>query len=360
MKTLKFSSNDPSQKAFVKALKKNVNNYFKENGISTKGNWRLFYKSLVMLSLYLIPFILIFILPVNIWIGVLLVILMGIGEAGVGMSVMHDAVHGSFSDKKWVNELFSYSMFILGSNILNWKVQHNIMHHSYTNVYGYDPDIDTKAIIRLSEHAPIMKYNRYQYIYAYFLYGMMTLFKLSFDFVQLATFNRVGITKELGSNPAMEFLKLILIKIIYLLVVLGLPLLFTGYLWWQVLIGFGIMHLTAGMIMSTTFQMAHVVEGARQPLPDKSGVIHNEWEVHQLQTTSDFARNNLFLNWYIGGLNFQIEHHLFPHISHIHYRKIAPIVEKTAKEYGLEYNLKSSFGEAFISHAKRLKELGKA
>jgi linoleoyl-CoA desaturase len=359
MKTLKFLSNDPNQKAFVQALKKNVNSYFKEKGISTKGNWRLFFKSLAMLGLYLAPFILLLFMPVNIWIAILLVILMGIGEAGVGMSVMHDAVHGSFSDKKWVNELFSYTMLILGSNVFNWKVQHNIMHHTYTNIYGYDPDIDTKAIIRLSEHAPVMKYNRYQYVYAFFLYGMMTLFKLTFDFAQLATFNRMGITKELSSNPVVELLKLLLIKIIYLLIVIGLPLFLTDYLWWQILIGFVMMHLTAGLIMSTTFQMAHVVKGAAQPLPDKKGIIHNEWEVHQLQTTSDFARNNLFLNWYIGGLNFQIEHHLFPHVSHIHYRKIAPIVEKTAKEFGLKYNLKSSFWEAFFSHAKRLKELGK-
>ena len=87
--------------------------------------------------------------------------------------------------------------------------------------------------------------------------------------------------------------------------------------------------------MSTVFQMAHVVEGAAQPLPDEDSVVHTEWAVHQLRSTSDFGRNNVFLNWYVGGLNFQIEHHLFPNISHVHYRNIAPIVEETARELGL-------------------------
>lgn len=134
---------------------------------------------------------------------------------------------------------------------------------------------------------------------------------------------------------------------------------FTPFKWWQVLLGFGILHVIAGMIMSTVFQMAHVVEGTKQPLPDINGVIKNEWVVHELSATSDFARNNVFLNWYIGGLNFQIEHHLFPAICHVHYRKIAPIIEKTAHEFGFIYNLKPSFIAAFISHAKRLRVLGK-
>ena len=119
------------------------------------------------------------------------------------------------------------------------------------------------------------------------------------------------------------------------------------------------MHWVGGLIMSTIFQMAHVVEGAVQPLPNAEGIIETDWAVHELRATSDFARNNLFLNWYAGGLNFQIEHHLFPNICHVHYRNIAPIVENTARQFGLIYNLKPTFAAALISHVKRLKELGK-
>jgi linoleoyl-CoA desaturase len=112
--------------------------------------------------------------------------------------------------------------------------------------------------------------------------------------------------------------------------------------------------------MSTIFQMAHVVEGAKQPLPDSEGVLHEEWAVHQLHSTSDFARHNFLLNWYVGGLNFQIEHHLFTNISHIYYPRIAPIVEKTAHEFGLVYNLKPTLMAALASHRRRLKKLGRA
>lgn len=358
MKRVKFISDDPRQKEFASAVRINVNNYFKEKGISMKGNVIMFMKAIIMLSIYIVPFIVILSTPMKLWQALLLVIVMGIGAAGIGMSVMHDAAHGAFSNKQWVNSLLASTMYLLGSNIYNWKIQHNILHHTFTNIYGFDQDIESKAVIRLCSYAPLKKFHRFQYIYAFFLYGLMTLSKLVTDFRQLLEFNREGITTEQGRKPKLEILKLITIKVVYFSVIVGLPILLTDFTWWQILIGFGILHIVAGMIMSTVFQMAHVVEGTEQPLPDEKGVIKNTWAVHELQTTSDFARDNLFLNWYIGGLNFQIEHHLFTNICHIHYRKIAPIVEQTAHAYGITYNLKPSFMNALASHIRRLKVLG--
>ena len=140
---------------------------------------------------------------------------------------------------------------------------------------------------------------------------------------------------------------------------IGLPLIFSALAWWQVLLGFLIMHIIAGVILGVVFQLAHVVEGADQPVPDENDTIHTDWAVHEVLTTADFARNNRFLNWYVGGLNFQIEHHLFPHICHVHYRKIAPIVERTAREFGLTYNLKPTLFAALASHVRRLRTLGR-
>lgn len=359
MKTVRFVSDDIKQKQFGVAVRKNVNVYFKEKQISSKGNASMVFKAIVMLLVYIVPFVVILTMHLNTIVALFLVILMGIGEAGIGMSVMHDAAHGAFPGKKWVNSMFSSTMFLLGSNTFNWKVQHNLLHHTFTNIYGYDQDIETKATLRLCEHAPLKTFHRYQYLYAYFFYGLMTLSKLITDIGQLLSFNREAITKEQGYSPGMEIIKLIVIKALYFSLIIGLPIWLTDFNWWQVVLGFCILHLTAGMIMSTIFQMAHVVEGTQQPLPYSNGVINNEWHVHQLLTTSDFARNNLFLNWYIGGLNFQIEHHLFPNVCHIHYRQIAPIVEQTAREFGLVYNLKPTFIAAFLSHARRLKALGK-
>lgn len=358
MKTIKFVGSDARQKQFALAVRKNVNDYFRNNGISIKGNARLVIQTIVMLSLYIIPFVLLFIVPMNAWIALLMAALIGAGMAGIGMCVMHDAVHGSYSQKEWVNKLLGGTMYLLGSNVFNWKIQHNFLHHAYTNVEGYDQDIASKGPIRLSQYVPLKKIHRYQYIHAFFFYGLMTISKLINDFTQLLEFNKVGITSKYNVNPVAEYLKMVIVKILYLFVFIGFPVLFTPFSWLQVLLGFFVMHWVAGCILSTVFQMAHVVEGAEQVLPNAEGIIDREWAVHELRTTSDFARNNAFLEYYVGGLNFQIEHHLFPNISHIHYRKIAPIVEKTAKEFGFIYNLKPSFLNAFYSHIHRLKELG--
>lgn len=359
METIKFVSANKREHEFAAAVRKNVSEYFKTNNITMKGNTTLIYQTVVMLSLYIIPFMLVLIISMSVWAALAAAIVMGIGMAGIGMCVMHDAVHGSYSQKEWVNKMMAATLYLLGSNVLNWKIQHNVLHHTYTNIDGFDQDIASRGPIRLSEHAPIRKIHRYQYIQGFFFYGLMTFSKLIKDFTQLIEFNKAGLTRQHHIHPAMEYSKMILIKLVYLFVLIGLPILLTSFNWWQILIGFFVMHWTAGCILSTVFQMAHIVEGAEQPLPNSDGLITSDWVVHELKTTSDFARKNHFLNWYVGGLNFQIEHHLFPRISHVHYRNIAPIVERTAKEFGFEYNLKPSFIVALASHIRRLKELGK-
>ena len=210
----------------------------------------------------------------------------------------------------------------------------------------------------MAENSEIKPFHKYQYIHAFFFYGLMTIVKTYNDFPQLAKYNRLGLTKGQNVNPTIEYLKMILRKVVYMVLIIGLPLYFTDFTWWQVLIGFFVMHWVAGFILAVIFQLAHVVEGADQPMPNKDGNIDNEFAVHQLLTTSDFGRNNGFLNWFVGGLNFQVEHHLFPHICHVHYKNLSYIVEKTAKDFNLPYNLKPSFGAAVKSHVKRLKELG--
>lgn len=358
MKTVKFVCKDNIQQEFAAAVRKNVNNYFKEKGISTKGNWSMKLKTIAMLSAYIAPFILLLTVSMHIWTIIPLLVLMGIGMAGIGMSVMHDAAHGSYSHKEWLNRLLSRTMYILGSNTFNWKIQHNMLHHAYTNITEIDEDIASRGPLRLCEHAPLKKIHKYQHIHAFFFYGLLTIAKLVNDFKQLVKYNKAGITRKHHINPTVEYTKMVLVKIGYLFIFIGLPLLITPFTWWQILLGFFIVQWTAGLILSTIFQMAHVVEGVDQPLADEEGVIESNWVVHELLTTANFARKNFFLNWYIGGLNFQIEHHLFPNICHIHYRKISPIVEKTALDFGLPYNLKPSFFNALGSHVRRLKALG--
>jgi linoleoyl-CoA desaturase len=299
------------------------------------------------------------VLPLSGWMIFPLSAIMAFGMVGIGMSVMHDAVHGSFSSRGWVNKIFSYTMYMIGGNVFNWKVQHNIMHHTYTNIEGFDEDIEPKGSLRLSKQTPLKKIHRFQHIYAFFLYCFMSISRMVNDFRQLIKYKRAGIISQLGTTPRKEMTRMIIAKTVYLAVILGLPLIFSSFSWWMILPGFLVMHALAGFFMSLVFQMAHIVEAANQPLPDERGVIHSEWTIHELETTANFARKSKWFGWIIGGLNFQIEHHLFPNISHVHYKHISPIVEKTAAEFGLRYNENKTFFGAIASHVRMLRALGK-
>jgi linoleoyl-CoA desaturase len=356
MNNITFKSEVFSEKEFVIKLRKNVSNYFKTNHISTKGNAAMVIKTIVMVSIYIVPFVIIVTVPMPAIAALGLCVIMGIGIAGTGMSVMHDACHGAYSKRHWVNNVLGGSLYLLGSNVLNWKIQHNVLHHTYTNISGMDEDINEKGPIRLARKTPLKKHHRFQFLYVFLFYGMMTIAKLINDFPNLFKYNKKGLVRQQHGEIRSEFIKMALRKLLYMVIIFGLPLWLTDFKWYQLLIGFVVMHWVASLILSVVFQLAHVVEGAEQPFEDNENYAN--WHIHQLKTTSDFARNNKLLGWYIGGLNFQIEHHLFPHICHIHYNKIAPIVEKTAQEFGFPYNLKPSFANALSSHIKMLKQLG--
>ncbi|WP_017733919.1 fatty acid desaturase family protein [Nafulsella turpanensis] len=355
--SVKFSNQ--VQAEFFNTLRKRVNQHFKENNITRFGNKEMIGKTIVLLVAYLGSFAAILTLNVSVWLLLPFALLMGLAMAGIGMSVMHDALHGSYSKSAAVNKFMGRSLNFLGGSSFIWNIQHNVLHHTYTNIHGLDEDIETKVIVRLCKHAPIKHFYRYQHFYVFFAYGLMTLLMLVSDFIKLFKYHRRGIVEKKNIRVSREYFKMILYKGFYLFLMIGLPLLLTGLGWWQVLIGFLIIHLTAGYILSIVFQLAHVVEGAEQPMPDNDGSMQNAWAVHQLQTTANFSRNNRFLNWYVGGLNFQIEHHLFPNICHVHYRKLSKIVQQTAEEFQLPYNLKPSFGSALQSHIRMLKILGR-
>lgn len=359
MQNLRYRPADAGQQAFAKAVRTNVNAYFKENDISTKGDGRMVVKTLVMLTMYLAPFILLLTLPITGWLALGCWLVMGVGMAGVGMSVMHDGVHGSASKHTWVNDLMGGSMYLMGSSVLTWRIQHNGAHHTHTNIDKVDGDIDSRGLLRFSEHAPLKRIHRFQHLHAFFFYGLLTITKLVLDFVTLAQFNRDGSTAAQKADPTREMVKLAVLKVAYVVVFIGLPLAFAAITWWELLLGFLLMHFAASVILGTVFQLAHIVEGAEQPLPDPQGVVANDWVVHEMMTTANFARDHRLLTWFTGGLNHQIEHHLFPNVCHVHYSTIAPIVERTAREHGVPYNHYPRLRGALASHVRRMKALGR-
>ncbi|WKN43291.1 fatty acid desaturase family protein [Tunicatimonas pelagia] len=349
---------DQGQSDFFPVLRKKVNHYFKDNQITRYGNREMIIKSVVLITVYLGTYLAVLLLSVNPWFLLPLAILMGVTQAGIGMSVMHDALHGSYSSNPIINRWVGYSTYFVGGNPFVWKIQHNVFHHTYTNVHGLDEDIKTKIVLRLSHHASLRWIHRYQYIYAFFLYGFNTLFFTISDFIKLLNYHRMGMIKRQKSALWVELAKLIFTKLLYIFFLVVLPIWVTPLFWWQVLIGVLAMHIVSGYILTLIFQMAHIVEGVDQPLPNAEGDIDNAWAIHQLDTTANFARNNRLLNWYVGGLNFQIEHHLFPNICHVHYPKISRIVEQTAKEFQLRYQVMPTFVQGLQSHIIMLRSLG--
>lgn len=353
---VKFLNKDKS--LFFSVLRDNVDSYFHDNQIDKTGGQPILFKAICMLTLYLGSFALILTGRFSDWQMLGLTVVMGIGVAGVGMSVMHDAIHGSFSEHRWINKLFGASLYLLGGNVYNWEIQHNRLHHTYTNIHDVDEDITGKFLLRLSCGDRLKAIHRYQHIYAFFLYSLMTISFLWKDFKEISLYNQMSKTGLVKSFPRKEIIYLIIGKIAYVLFIAVLPIYVLDLSFGQWLIGFFAMHCVAGLILSTIFQLAHIVEGACQPSPDEKGNLENAWAIHQLHTTSNFASKNYALSWYIGGLDYQIEHHLFPHISHVHYRAISPIVRDTALEFNIPYNDKASFANGLDSHIRMLKYLG--
>lgn len=355
--TLKFSRKDPAN--FFRTLNSRVNKYFRENNIKRTGNWKVWLKTLIMFSLFLVPYALILTLNMTPWLQVILVFVMGIGMAGVGMNVMHDGNHGSFSNKDWINKLMGSSIYILAGNVYNWKVQHNVLHHTYTNVHGHDEDLDAGRILRFTKHAQWKWYHRFQHYYSILLYGLLTInWAITTDFVQMKRYMKRKLSYGEFPNPFVNWSTLLVSKVIYLGIWILLPILILKLSWWKILIGFFLMHYTAGLILSVIFQLAHIMDEAEMPMPENDGSLKNTWAIHQLKTTVNFSPKNKFINWFTGGLNHQVEHHIFPNISHIHYGKIAEIVKKTAKEFNLPYNEFKTTRKAIIAHFNYLKLMG--
>ena len=359
MKIIKYSKNKLD---FTTELRSSVNEYFSKNNITPYGNWKIYLKSIFMATIYLGPLVL---MVSGLVTSVLAVMacwfLMGLGMAGLGMATMHDANHGSFSKNRRLNKLFGNSMYLLGGFPPNWRYQHNTMHHGFTNIEGHDEDIAPPGILRFSPHRPLKKIHRFQYIYAWFFYGLMTIsWIVTKDFRQLLKYRKNGVRISGKRKYSQLLTELIIAKTVYYLVFLVVPLLTISVAWYWIVAGFLLMHFTGGLSLGSIFQTAHVVPSSEYPVPDENGELGNNWAVHQLYTTCDYSPKSRIFSWMVGGLNYQIEHHLFPNISHIHYKNISKIVQSKAKEYGLPYHVNKNFAEAVLQHIKMLKMLGQS
>ncbi len=318
-------------------------------------------KTIFMLALFLSPLI---ILNTGIissgWMIFVLYIISGFGMAGIGMGVMHDAIHGSYSKSRRVNKYLGYTMNLIGANATVWKIQHNVLHHTYTNIHDSDDDINTPFFLRFSPNTKRNWLHQFQYIYVWFFYGLSTIsWVTTKDFIRINRYRKMGFFDAKNSFKK-ELIKLTGWKIIYYSYALALPLIMISQPWWLIVLAFVSMHFLTGLLISIIFQTAHVMPSTQFPIPNENGIIENDWTIHQLATTTNYSPKSKFFSWLIGGLNYQVEHHLLPNICHVHYKSISHIIAETAKEYGIPYHMKKTFFAALIDHVKMLKQLGKS
>lgn len=352
---VKFAHQNNAQ--FFVTLRQRVDAYFKEHNISPNANSFMVFKTILLLVSFYSIYATILFATINAWLLLLLCALLGLFTAFVGFNVSHDATHGSYSSNSKINKLLSYTFDMFGASSYMWNIAHNQVHHTYTNIPDHDDDLEPIFLVRLHEEKKLYWIHRFQQYYATFFYCIASL-----NWVLLKDYTKMFSPAILNHNVKKIAIKdaiiLIACKCVYYFMFLVLPMLL-GYAWWQVVIGFLVLHFAEGFTIAIVFQLAHVVEATHFPIPNADGTVENNWAVHQLYTTANFARKSWLATFFFGGLNYQVEHHLFPRVCHIHYRKISEIVKATSQEFDIPYNDYKTMWQAIQSHYRMLKLLGR-
>jgi len=350
---------DSRRSPFFAVTRQRVEAYFKENNLSRHANAAMWAKTAFYLGLFGLLYGLILSNLFSAWVMLGLAMALGVTCACIGFNVCHDAVHGSFTGNPRVNRTLGLIFNLLGANPYVWNITHNVVHHTYTNIPGHDEDLEiAPGLVRVTDDEPVNRVQRYQHIYAFALYGLASLsWVFRKDYVKF-------FRQEIGQicnrhHPRKEYFNLFFFKGLYYTLFIIIPLLTLSITWWQFVIGFVAMHFAEGLTLGLVFQLAHLVEDTHLPEPNADGNIEEAWAIHQMQTTANFSTNSRFAEFFCGGLNRQIEHHLFPKICHIHYPAIAKIVKATAREYGVPYHENRTFFTALQSHYRLLRKFGK-
>jgi len=343
---------------FYPTLKSAVEEYFSNHNLRRTGNWKLYIKSVVLIPAALLMYVSLLIFNMPAVVSISLCAILGFVLASIGFNVMHDACHGSYSSKRWVNDVMGLSLNALGGNAFIWKFKHNIVHHTYTNVDGIDDDIAKSPIMRQCTTQKWVSLHRFQHIYVVLVYAISS-FAWSFIMDFTKYFKRKIFSTPLQKMDRKEHVVFWMSKVINIIFYVVIPVLFVGWKAWA--IGFACMHVTMGLTLAVVFQLAHVVESTEFEFvkEDEKKKIDEEWAIFQIKTTADFARKNKLVSWFVGGLNFQVEHHLFPQVSHVHYPAISKIVKQTCEQFNISYNEYPTMKDAIISHFRMMRALGK-
>ncbi len=348
-----------SNNEFYQSLKASVDAYFKERNIKKTGDWRLFSKTVILIGSAITIYLLLMLTNLNGFLALALCGLLGFIFASIGFSVMHDANHGSYSTRPKLNDLLGLSANAMGASSFFWKQKHNIIHHTYTNVDGIDDDIAKSPIIRQCESQKWVPAHKIQHLYLLPVYSLSSIFWIFvMDFTKY--FTRKIYTTDAWKMSTKNHVIFWATKAGYLTFYIVLPIMVWGVLPWVA--GFLFLNVIMGLTLSLVFQLAHVVENTEFEHIglDETKHVETAWAEFQLKTTANFAMGNKVISWFVGGLNYQIEHHLFPKVSHVHYPAISKIVMEKCAEYNFPYNKYDTMSEALASHFRVMKSLGQS
>ena len=341
---------------FHAELKRRVHEYFVTTGLPTRGGRAMKVKTAVILTWFAASYGLLVFWATTWWQGGLLSASLALAMAGLGFAVQHDANHGAYSNRRGVNRLMGMTLDMLGASSYVWHWKHNILHHSYPNLPGADDDIDFLPFARLSPTQPRYRGHRFQQFYLWVLYGFLYPKWHFIDDFKSVIRARVADTR-MPRPRGWKLVEVIGGKLVFFGWAFAIPLLF--HPWWAVLTFYATTAFSLGVVLAVVFQLAHCSEDAGfRKLPPGIRQVPDAWAVHQAKSSVDFARSNRLLTWYLGGLNFQIEHHLFPKICHVHYPKLSGIVQAVCAEYDVPYAAHERFFEALASHWRWLRRMG--
>jgi linoleoyl-CoA desaturase len=336
-------------------LKSRIDAWFERSGRSPKANGAMLAKTVAVLAWAAASWTALVFGNLTWWQAALLAISLGLALAGIGFNVMHDANHGSWSKRAGVNAVLAFTSDVLGASGWLWRQKHNVLHHTYTNVTGMDPDVEAGPFLRLAPEQPVHAWHRWQFLYAWPLYGVfMIKWWFADDLRELLTGRIEGhpFIRPRGRDLAL----LVLGKLLFLVWAVVIPLLVHPT--WALVPLWLLAAGTLGLVLATVFQLAHCVVDADFVAP-RGGMIPNDWAAHQISTTVDFARGSRLLTWYLGGLNYQVEHHLFTKICHVHYPALAPIVEEACRDYGIRYRSQPTLRRALAGNVRWLRVMGR-
>jgi linoleoyl-CoA desaturase len=342
---------------FIRATRQEVEEYLRPRWTRLRGHLQLYVKTVVAFGLTLASWLLLMLASPGVVLGLLGLAGLVAGTTLTAFCVQHDANHGAYFRTRRSNHLMGWTAdAMLGFSSYAWRVKHNVAHHTYTNVDGYDDDISQVPIARLLPSQRPRPWYRLQQYYIWPLYGLMGLRWQTVGDISAFVRGSIG-HSALRAPKRWDLIGLVAGKAIFVCWAFVLPMLV--YPWWVVLVAYAGFTMVTSLIMAVTFQLAHCVEEADFASAEELSAEKRVWAVHEVETTVDFCPRNPVLTWVLGGLNFQIEHHLFPRVPHTHYARIAEIVRRNAAAYGVRYTAQPSLGFALRSHFRHLRTMGR-